>query len=149
MSRSPSCRCGITLTALLAFAFMAVSLPFGIAAAQSAPPGLTVHALDTTIGQPASGVAVELFDVSGDQPRSIVKVVTNDEGRANVVADRSLAAGRYELRFAVADYFRKRGVALSDPPFLDVVPVRFLINDPSGNLHLPFVFSPWSYGVFH
>lgn len=149
MSRSPSNRRGFTLTALLAFAFVAVSSPFSIAYAQSAPSGLTVHALDSTIGQPASGVAVELFDVSGEQPRSIVKVVTNTEGRANVIADRPLAAGRYELHFAVADYFRKRGVALSDPPFLDVVPVRFLINDPSGNLHLPFVFSPWSYGVFH
>lgn len=148
MSRSASDRRGFKLSALLAFAIVAVSLPFGIADAQSAPSGLTVHALDSTIGQPASGIAVELFDITGDQPRSIVKVVTNAEGRANVIADRPLTAGRYELRFAVADYFRERGVALSDPPFLDVVPVRFPIIDPSEDLHLPFVFSPWSYGVF-
>lgn len=142
-------RRGFRLSSLFALALMAMSLPIGGSHAQSAPPGLTVHALDTTIGQPASGLAVELFDVSGDQPRSIVKAEANGDGRADIVAGRPLTVGRYELRFAVADYFRKRGVALSDPPFLDVVPVRFFIDDPSGSIHLPFAFSPWSYGVFH
>jgi hydroxyisourate hydrolase len=127
---------------------MAASLPFGVSYAQSPPPGLTVHTLDTTIGQPAAGLAVELFDVSEDQPRSIVKVTANSDGRADIVIGRPLPAGRYELQFAVADYFRKRGTPLADPPFLDIVPVRFFIDQPAGNLHMPFAFSPWSYGVF-
>lgn len=140
---------GFGLTGLFVLALMALSLPFGASHAQSAAQGLTVHALDTTIGRPAAGLAVELFDVSGDLPRSIVKAVANDDGRAEIVSGRALTAGRYELRFSVADYFRKRDVALSDPPFLDVVPVRFFIDDPSKSIHFPFVFSPWSYSVFH
>lgn len=147
MNRSASNRRGFKLVGLIAL--IAAWLPFGIAHAQSAAPdGLTVHTLDTTIGQPAAGLAVELFDVSGDQPRSIVKAVANSDGRADIVTGRPLPAGRYELQFAVADYFRKRGTPLADPPFLDIVPVRFFIDQPAGNLHVPFAFSPWSYGVF-
>lgn len=149
MRYSPAGRRCLSLAGIFLLALMAASLSFGMGYAQSAPPGLTMHAVDTTVGQPAAGLAVELFDVSGDQPRSIVKAVANGDGRANITAGRPLTAGRYELRFAVADYFRERGVALSDPPFLDVVPVRFFIDDPSGSIHLPFAFSPWSYGVFH
>lgn len=101
MNRSASNRRGFKLVGLIAL--IAAWLPFGIAHAQSAAPGLTVHTLDTTIGQPAAGLTVELFDVSGDQPRSIVKAVANGDGRADIVTSRPLPAGRYELQFAVAD----------------------------------------------
>jgi 2-oxo-4-hydroxy-4-carboxy-5-ureidoimidazoline decarboxylase len=59
-----------------------------------------------------------------------------------------LPVGRYELRFAVADYFRKQGAALGNPPFLDVVPVRLYFDNPEGSYHVPMVCSPWSYAVY-
>jgi 5-hydroxyisourate hydrolase-like protein (transthyretin family) len=39
-------------------------------------------------------------------------------------------------------------VALSDPPFLDVVPIRFSISEPEGHYHVPLVVSPWSYSTY-
>jgi hypothetical protein len=37
--------------------------------------------------------------------------------------------GRYRLVFHVGDYFRAAGVALPDPPFVDVVPIDFGIAE--------------------
>ena len=56
--------------------------------------------------------------------------------------------GTYELRFAVAPYFAARGVALADPPFLDVVPIRFSVAEPEGHYHVPLVMTPWSYATY-
>ena len=44
-----------------------------------------------------------------------------------VIGGRPLPIGRYELRFAIGDHFRSRGIEQGDPPFLDIVPVRFSI----------------------
>jgi 2-oxo-4-hydroxy-4-carboxy-5-ureidoimidazoline decarboxylase len=109
---------------------------------------LSAHALDATIGGPAPGIVIELFDVSVDPPRKAAEVTTDAEGRADLIAGRPIAVGRYELRFAVADYFRKRGVPLGDPPFLDVVPIRLYLDDPAGDYHVPVVFTPWSYAKY-
>jgi hydroxyisourate hydrolase len=110
---------------------------------------LVVHALDATIGQPAAGVVVELFDVSGDTPSKVAQTVTDSDGRADVIAGRPIVVGRYEIRFAVADYFRKRGgVTISETPFLDVVPMRLYLDNPAGTYGVPMVFTPWSYSMF-
>ncbi len=53
-------------------------------------------------------------------------VVLNDDGarRRRSLDGAELVAGRYRLVFDVAAYFRARGVALPDPPFLDRVTDR-------------------------
>jgi 5-hydroxyisourate hydrolase len=97
---------------------------------------LTTHVLDTVRGRPAAGVAIELRD-----PDAIVaEVVTDADGRAVVLEE--LRAGTYELRFAIGAYFEQ------DPAFLDVVPVRFTIADPSSHHHVPLLCSPWSYTTY-
>jgi 5-hydroxyisourate hydrolase len=48
----------------------------------------------------------------------------------------------------VGDYFRARGMVLADPAFLDQVPVRFGIADPTAGYHVPLLVSPWSYGTY-
>ncbi len=65
-----------------------------------------------------------------------------------MIAGRPLPIGRYELRFAVGDYFKARGVALADPPFLDVVPLQFSIAEPEGHYHVPLIVTPWSYSTY-
>ncbi len=45
--------------------------------------------------------------------------------------------GRHELAFRVGAYFADRGVPVSDPPFLDRIPLRFSVSDPEGHLHVP------------
>ncbi|MDP1910385.1 MAG: hydroxyisourate hydrolase, partial [Hyphomicrobium sp.] len=56
--------------------------------------------------------------------------------------------GIYELRFHVGDYFRAAGAALADPPFLDIVPVRFAVAEPNGHYHVPLLVSPWAYSTY-
>ena len=59
-----------------------------------------------------------------------------------------LRAGRYELVFAAGDYFRAHGMALSDPPFLDEIVLRFAVADASAHYHVPLLASPWSYATY-
>ena len=56
--------------------------------------------------------------------------------------------GTYELRFDVGSYFAARGIATSDPPFLDEIPVKFSIAEPEGHYHVPLLITPWSYSTY-
>ena len=108
---------------------------------------LTTHVLDTASGRPARGMRVDLVAAGNAAP--LVSLRTDDDGRAPVLlqAD-AFAPGRYELRFHVADYFRARGTALPDPPFLDVVVVAFGVGDAAAHYHVPLLVSPWSYSTY-
>ncbi|HEV2551099.1 MAG TPA: 2-oxo-4-hydroxy-4-carboxy-5-ureidoimidazoline decarboxylase [Stellaceae bacterium] len=111
---------------------------------------LSTHVLDTHAGKPADGVAIELRELSARGDRLITSARTNADGRteAPVIAGRPLPIGRYELRFAVGAYFATRGIPLADPPFLDVVPVRFAIAEAEGHYHIPLLVTPWSYSTY-
>ena len=50
--------------------------------------------------------------------------------------------------FAVGDYFRERGIKTADPSFIDDVPVRFVVSDPSRHYHVPIIASPWTYSTY-
>jgi 5-hydroxyisourate hydrolase len=39
-------------------------------------------------------------------------------------------------------------VALPDVPFLDVVVIRFGIDDPHGDYHVPLLLSPYGYSTY-
>lgn len=65
-----------------------------------------------------------------------------------LIGGRPVPIGRYELRFAVGKYFAARGVPLSDPPFLDDIPLRFSVGEPEGYLHVPLLVTPWSYATY-
>ena len=54
----------------------------------------------------------------------------------------------YELVFHIGAYFQGSGAATADPPFLDVVPIRFTIAEPDGHYHVPLLVSPWSYSTY-
>jgi len=111
---------------------------------------LSTHVLDTANGRPARGVAVELFAVDGGQRRSIVKATTNADGRtdAPLMIGDAFRTGTYELVFSVGDYFKSLGTVTADPPFLDIVPIRFAIAEPDGHYHVPLLVSPWSYSTY-
>jgi 2-oxo-4-hydroxy-4-carboxy-5-ureidoimidazoline decarboxylase len=65
-----------------------------------------------------------------------------------LIAGRPVPIGRYEVLFAVGDYFAALGVPLADPAFLDVVPVRFAVAEPAGHYHVPLLVTPWSYATY-
>jgi 2-oxo-4-hydroxy-4-carboxy-5-ureidoimidazoline decarboxylase len=112
---------------------------------------LSTHVLDVHGGAPGAGVPVELWELSRQSDsRLLTRTVTNNDGRTDrpLISDRPVPIGSYELRFAVAGYFKARGVALAEPPFLDVVPIRFSVAEPEGHYHVPLVVSPWSYSTY-
>jgi 5-hydroxyisourate hydrolase len=106
--------------------------------------GLTTHVLDTALGRPAAGVGITLHR-AGEE---LARAVTNADGRTDAPLLAALEAGVYELRFAVGDYLRGAGHAVSDPPFLDVVPIRFGVAAPGEHHHVPLLVSPWAYSTY-
>jgi 2-oxo-4-hydroxy-4-carboxy-5-ureidoimidazoline decarboxylase len=112
---------------------------------------LSTHVLDTHSGKPAAGIAVELVELSDlGASRVVTRTVTNGDGRtdAPLIGGRPVPIGRYELMFSVGEYFSARGVPMSDPPFLDKIPLRFSVSDPEGHLHVPLLVTPWSYATY-
>lgn len=112
---------------------------------------LSTHVLDTHSGRPAAGIAVELTELSDlGASRVIARAVTNTDGRtdAPLIGGRPVPIGRYELTFRTAEYFAAKNVPLSDPPFLDIIPLRFSVSDPEGHLHVPLVVTPWSFATY-
>ncbi len=111
---------------------------------------LDVHVIDMQCGIPAVGLAIELLEVSESDGQFIMSATTNAIGQTDrpLIEGRPIPIGRYELRFALGDYFARNNVPLTAPPFLDVVPIRFSIAEPEGRYHIPLRMTPWSYTVY-
>jgi 2-oxo-4-hydroxy-4-carboxy-5-ureidoimidazoline decarboxylase len=109
---------------------------------------LSTHVLDNVRGGPAAGIKVALYEVGASARALIVATITNADGRtdAPLLGGGPLRIGTYELQFTVGDYFS--GPAAADPPFLDVVPIRFSIAEPEGHYHVPLLVTPWSYSTY-
>lgn len=110
---------------------------------------LTTHVLDTASGKPASGLSLELYRLSESGSSLVSSHRLNEDGRVDgpLLEGKAFQTGYYELHFYVADYFREQDVALPDFPFLDVVPVRFAINDQT-HYHVPLLVSPYGYSTY-
>ncbi|MGU3539264.1 2-oxo-4-hydroxy-4-carboxy-5-ureidoimidazoline decarboxylase [Methylobacterium sp. A54F] len=112
---------------------------------------ISTHVLDTVRGGPAAGVAVELAEIVSETERAVVaRTVTNADGRtdAPLIGGRPVPIGTYEIRFGLGDHYRRAGLDLPEPPFLDIVSLRFGVADPEGHYHVPLVASPWSYQTY-
>lgn len=111
---------------------------------------LSTHVLDTAHGCPAAGMAVTLQRLDGETAVTLQRLRLDDDGRAGgaLLDAGAMARGRYRLLFEVAPYFRARGVALPEPPFLDTVTLDFGIADADGHYHVPLLVSPWSYSTY-
>ena len=107
---------------------------------------ISTHVLDTSRGAPAASVIVELRH-AGELVR---RATTNADGRTDepLLADERIATGVYELTFHVGGYFRQAGVAVTEPPFLDHVVIRFGVSDPAGHYHVPLLVSPYGYSTY-
>ena len=98
--------------------------------------GLTTHVLDVTRGRPAAGVRVELYELeAGGQRKLVNESATNSDGRTDkpLISAADARPGRFELVFHAGDYFRRQGAKTAEPPFLDVIPIRFAIADPAAH----------------
>ena len=111
---------------------------------------LTTHVLDVSAGTPAEGMRIELRESASADTRALADVRTNSDGRCPrpLLEGADFRAGRFALTFHVAEYFKARGVALPDPPFLDRVVIEFGIADASSHYHVPLLVTPWGYSTY-
>jgi 5-hydroxyisourate hydrolase len=109
---------------------------------------ITTHVLDTAAGRPAAGLKVILSRLDRTA-EAVTEAVTNADGRCDkpLLEGAAFAPGRYEIVFHVGDYFRARGVTLPNPPFLDLVPVRFGVTEDT-HYHVPLLVSPYGYSTY-
>ncbi len=110
---------------------------------------LTTHILDTARGCPAQGVSIELYRIDENERTHLATATTNDDGRtdAPIIPKGKLTRGTYELVFAMGDYF-KGTVRKTDHPFVDIVPIRFGIDDEASHYHVPLLASPFSFSTY-
>jgi 5-hydroxyisourate hydrolase len=112
---------------------------------------LSTHVLDQTQGRPAADVAIDLHVLEADGSWRLLKQVrTNADGRTDqpLLTGAEFKPGTYMLTFHLGDYFRRGGTAPADPPFLDLVPLRFSVAEPDGHYHVPLLATPWSYATY-
>ncbi|MGI9436094.1 MAG: hydroxyisourate hydrolase [Geminicoccaceae bacterium] len=111
---------------------------------------LTTHVLDTATGLPAAGLLVELHELKDGTSSLIKSIKTNADGRSDqpLLTGDDLVAGEYQLVFHAGDYFREQAHDLVEPLFLDQVPLRFGIADPSKHYHVPLLLSPFGYTTY-
>jgi len=111
---------------------------------------LTTHVLDNATGRPAAGMVIELFSLQNEGKTLLKSVVTNNDGRCDgpLLEGDAFALGTYELEFAVGEYYRGLIVSSANPPFLDIVPVRFGISEKTSHYHVPLLVSPFAYSTY-
>ena len=113
--------------------------------------GLTTHVLDTASGKPAVGMRIDVVRYEGKGREVLKTVTTNEDGRIDggaILIGESFLVGEYELIFHAGDYLKGAGHDLPDPPFLDVIPIRFGIADTTAHYHVPLLISPYSYSTY-
>jgi 5-hydroxyisourate hydrolase len=108
---------------------------------------LTTHVLDTSTGRPAAGLKLILRRLSDGEVLAVR--VTNADGRIDrpLLEGDTFATGSYELVFEAGDYFRRSGVELPDPAFLDAIPIRFGMDEAT-HYHVPLLVSPYGYSTY-
>ncbi len=111
---------------------------------------LSTHVLDTANGHPAKGMRIEFFRIENGEPVLLKDVTTNADGRTDelLLGADEMRKAHYELRFHSANYFQNLGIPVTDPPFLDIIPIRFAIFDVAEGYHVPLLVSPWAYSTY-
>jgi 5-hydroxyisourate hydrolase len=102
---------------------------------------ISTHVLDTSLGRPATGVAVTLEQ--GPDWTEVGSGRTGDDGRiAELGSPR--ARGDYRLRFDTGAYFGTAGAAA----FFPEVTVQFTVERPEEHHHVPLLLSPFGYSTY-
>ncbi|MCU0888226.1 MAG: hydroxyisourate hydrolase [Rubritepida sp.] len=110
---------------------------------------LSTHVLDTSRGKPGAGMRYTLYRLDGEARVKLAEGTTTADGRAEkpLLEGAEFRAGRYQLVYQVAAYFRALGVALADPPFLDEVTLAFGLGE-DGHYHVPLLVAPYGYTTY-
>ena len=104
---------------------------------------LSAHALDTSLGRPASDLPFTLsVNEGGETWRQISEHITNQDGRAKPP---NVEVGKvYRVRFDTQSYFQSKGIQKYFFPYVDVV---FIPHDAE-HYHIPLLLSPFGYTTY-
>lgn len=111
---------------------------------------VTTHVLDTSLGQPAAGLKIDIYRLGASNRRNIGSMTTNADGRSDapVIAGAEMEEAVYELVFHVGDYLDRSHGPAAGTRFLDIVPIRFGVSDASQHYHVPLLLSPFGYSTY-
>jgi 5-hydroxyisourate hydrolase len=107
---------------------------------------ISTHVLDTSIGRPAAGIAIQLQRQSDAAWIDVSNAVTDADGRVPALLPPSApaAAAGYRLTFDVGEYFRNRGLE----SFYERVSIEFVVRDTAAHYHVPLLLSPYGYSTY-
>lgn len=107
-------------------------------------PTISTHVLDLASGQPAPGVGVALFRLTGSgTPELLGELETDDDGRIrDLLRGAELTEGDYQLAFDVGGY-------ADDPDaFFQSAAVALRISDARRSYHVPLLLSPYGMSTY-
>lgn len=126
----------------------------------STTASVSTHILDTSVGRPAEGVAVQLAARSGllGEWRSLGGSATDADGRCKDLPALPEGTTHVRLDFAVEPYFEKKQAdAQQDAPanrdsgatgvFFPEVAITFAVK-PGEHYHVPLLLNPFGYSVY-
>jgi 5-hydroxyisourate hydrolase len=108
--------------------------------------GISTHILDTSIGRPATSVAITLARSEAGKWIEISSFWTDEDGRVEQLLpqDYLLVPGSYRLSFATGNYFATQNIAGLYP----VVEITFLVRDAAAHYHIPLLLTANGYSTY-
>lgn len=106
---------------------------------------ITTHILDTSIGQPAVGVSIQLQIKTNDGWQQLAEGVTNADGRIlNLLQPNiNVELGIYKMVFDTEGYFKKQNIK----SFYPSVSIEFEVFDAT-HYHVPLLLNPFGYSTY-
>ena len=86
--------------------------------------------------------------LDGQQQFDTAGAAAHNPDSQRILGAEDFAVGEYELVFQAGAYLRLTASTQADPLFLDVVPIRFGMNDPDAHYHVPLLLSPFGYSRY-
>jgi 5-hydroxyisourate hydrolase len=105
---------------------------------------ISTHVLDTSLGRPASDVAVRLLRHEGPTWIEMFSGETDGEGRVPALRDVTGGAGAWRLTFDAGGYFQRQGAE----SFYNVVTIEFVVRSADAHYHVPLLISPFGYSTY-
>lgn len=106
---------------------------------------ITTHILDTSLGKPAQGVTIVLYQGGNDEWSEFGRGKTNADGRLPDLLNTNdpVQPGIYKLRFETKDYFDQQHIAT----FYPYVEIIFDIQNTE-HYHVPLLLNPFGYSTY-
>jgi 5-hydroxyisourate hydrolase len=106
---------------------------------------ITTHVLDTALGRPGKGIAIELERADDRVWHLIGGGVTDDDGRLRTLTPAGpVEPATYRIRFQTGAYFAAQGAQ----GFFPVVEIQFTVVDGAAHYHVPLLLSPYGFSTY-